>query len=134
VEEVVPDAMEEAVVEAVEEAVEETVEEAVKEAVEEAMEATLIKIKSILLLKNTRLRGCVRPLRIVPRKNICFVLLVRSCFHYSVFTIFVQFLTPSKNLTDPSTFSFPLSMWRCHCYAKVNGTFIIKLTQPYPLI
>jgi hypothetical protein len=22
---------------------------------------------------------------------------------------------------------------RCHCYAKVNGTLIIKLTQPFPL-
>jgi hypothetical protein len=30
-----------------------------------------------------QLRGCVRPLRVVPRKNICFVLLARPCFCYS---------------------------------------------------
>jgi hypothetical protein len=43
-----------------------------------------------------QLRGCVRPLRVVARKNICFVLLARPCFRYSCFTIFVQFLSFTK--------------------------------------
>jgi hypothetical protein len=45
-----------------------------------------------------RLRGCVIPLRIVPRKNICFVLLARSCFYYSFAEYFCTiFVIHQKN-------------------------------------
>jgi hypothetical protein len=47
-------------------------------------------------------RCCVRPLKIVPRKNICFVLLARSCFHYSVVYFFCTILTPCKILAAVS--------------------------------
>jgi hypothetical protein len=50
------------------------------------------------LVKNW-LRGCVRHLRIVPRKNICFVLLARSCFHYSCAYYFLARVSSIKLLS-----------------------------------
>jgi hypothetical protein len=54
------------------------------------------------LLYLHRVRGCVRPLRIVPRKNICFD--SRSYFQYSVVYFFCTILTPSKILATVSPF------------------------------
>jgi hypothetical protein len=77
------------------------------------------KVNIVSLKYLYQLRGCVRPLRIVPRKNICFVLLAWSCFRYSapVFTIFVQFLSFTKKTGSAAVSPFSL----LHLFAKLEA-------------
>jgi hypothetical protein len=56
------------------------------------------KVNIVPLKYLYRLRGCVRPLKVVPRKNICFVLLARPCFRYSCVHYFCTiFVIHQKN-------------------------------------
>jgi hypothetical protein len=74
------------------------------------------KVNIVPLKYLYRLRGCVRPLRVVPPKNICFVLLARPCFRYScVYYFFTIFVIHQKNWHRYHTLYII-----CNCYSRMG--------------